>query len=65
MQEWEFNFNIRSLLSFIIGWVGACQNTVSNCVGGVPQTCSPGTPTTEVCDNLDNDCDGLVDEVCP
>jgi len=35
---------------------------VDQCVGGVPQTCVPGTPTTETCNNIDDDCDGLVDE---
>ena len=43
--------------------VGACQVTVDNCIGGVPQTCTPGTPTAEVCDNsVDNDCNGSVDD---
>ncbi|MEK7283678.1 MAG: MopE-related protein, partial [Acidobacteriota bacterium] len=41
---------------------GACFRTVSNCAGGVPQTCTPGTPTTETCNGLDDDCDGSVDE---
>ena len=35
------------------------------CIGGIPQTCSLGTPTTEVCDSLDNDFDGVVDEGNP
>src|SRR5262249_42836693 len=42
--------------------VGACRRTVQNCVGGVPQTCVPGTPTTETCNGIDDDCDGAVDE---
>ena len=42
--------------------VGACQRTVDLCVGGVPQTCVPGSPTTETCNGIDDDCDGLVDE---
>jgi hypothetical protein len=40
---------------------GACERTVSVCVGGVPQTCTPGTPTAEVCNGLDDDCNGSVD----
>jgi hypothetical protein len=45
--------------------VGQCQRTVQNCVGGVSQTCTPGTPVAEVCDGLDNNCDQLVDEGYP
>ncbi|MFT3769699.1 MAG: putative metal-binding motif-containing protein [Minicystis sp.] len=45
--------------------VGACQNTVNNCVNGVPQTCVPFAPQPEVCDGLiDDDCDGVVDNGC-
>jgi streptogramin lyase len=36
-----------------------------DCIDGVEvETCTPGTPTTEVCDGLDNNCDGVVDEGC-
>jgi hypothetical protein len=42
--------------------VGACQRTIDTCVGGVPRTCVPGTPTAEVCNGIDDDCDGLTDE---
>lgn len=42
--------------------VGACENTVAACVGGVPQTCTPGTPVAETCNGDDDDCDGAVDE---
>jgi hypothetical protein len=35
--------------------------STDNCIFGVPQTCTPGTPTAEVCDGLDNNCDGTVD----
>jgi len=44
--------------------VGACQTTVENCVGGVTQTCTPGTPSTEVCNGIDDNCNGIVDEGC-
>ena len=47
--------------------VGACQVTTDNCIGGVTQTCTPGTPAeSETCDNdIDDNCDGSVDEGCP
>ncbi|MCX6709673.1 MAG: putative metal-binding motif-containing protein [Candidatus Woesearchaeota archaeon] len=45
--------------------VGACQATVQNCVGGISQTCVPGTPANEICGNsIDEDCDG-TDLACP
>ncbi|MGH2830665.1 MAG: MopE-related protein, partial [Candidatus Binatia bacterium] len=46
------------------GTTGQCQTTVQNCVGGVPQSCTPGTPSAEICDVIDNDCDGMTDEGC-
>lgn len=33
------------------------------CLGGsLVDTCTPGTPTEEICDGLDNDCNDFVDE---
>jgi len=40
---------------------GACRRTVQTCVNGVPQTCTPGTPTAELCNGIDDNCDGTVD----
>lgn len=40
--------------------VGVCFRS-SICVND-QVSCTPGTPQTEVCDSMDNDCDGSTDE---
>ena len=50
--------------------VGVCARTVQRCTGGVATTCTPGGPTSEVCNGLDDDCDGTPDDgsgasLCP
>ena len=40
---------------------GACFREVAQCVNGAVNTCSPGNPTSETCNNIDDDCDGTVD----
>ena len=40
--------------------VGECLSHAQCLDGG--EVCMPGEPSDEICDDLDNDCDGLVDE---
>jgi hypothetical protein len=46
--------------------VGECEHSVTGCENGMPLDCDPFEGATpEVCDNLDNDCDGATDEGLP
>ncbi len=48
--------------------VGECQKSGTNVCGGPGVTvcnAAPGSPTAELCDNKDNDCDGTVDDGNP
>ncbi|MBM4398415.1 MAG: putative metal-binding motif-containing protein, partial [Deltaproteobacteria bacterium] len=45
---------------------GLCLHTVPACVGGVPSPCDPFEGAgAERCNDLDDDCDGVVDEWFP
>jgi MYXO-CTERM domain-containing protein len=48
---------------------GVCANGITQCVVGGTPTCVPTIkPSPEKCDNLDNDCNGMVDDgdgLCP
>jgi len=43
---------------------GPCVSTghTECALGVITDTCVPHTPSTEVCDGIDNDCDGVVDD---
>lgn len=43
--------------------IGACKQTVASCKDGKANRCVPLKPTADLCgDNIDNDCDGRLDE---
>ena len=59
--------NCNGLVDEVLGnsecGLGECSHVVQNCVDGVPQWCNPFEGAgAEVCDGLDNNCDGVADD---
>lgn len=43
---------------------GICERIVPACLDGMNNRCEPGDPAAEVCNDLDDDCDGVIDNGC-
>ncbi|MEO1603660.1 MAG: hypothetical protein AAFU49_25025, partial [Pseudomonadota bacterium] len=42
--------------------VGICERQVLACLGGEANVCTPGEARVEICNGLDDNCDGATDE---
>ena len=53
--------NPGSGLACATGKAGVCNEGLTGCVNGATACIQVGQPSTEVCDGVDNDCDGAAD----
>ena len=53
--------NVAGSPSTLTCGTGACFRSVAACASGTPNVCTPGTPGTESCNDIDDNCDGAVD----
>jgi hypothetical protein len=61
----DCNGQVDEGLGTVTCGIGACQRTASACVDGGVGMCSPGAPVAEICsNNLDDDCDGVINNGC-
>ena len=59
----DCNGEVDDGLGYTTCGVGQCLHTVPNCLNGEAHICDPfAALTPETCDNVDNNCDGQIDE---
>ena len=62
-QDNDCNGSTDENLGTVTCGMGECEHTVDKCIDGTLEVCNPlEGAKLEICDGLDNDCDGLIDE---